>query len=130
MALYGTILRIFDESTLVVSIGAADGLKRGDTVVVIERAEEIKDPATGESLGVLELVKAELVAADVQDRISILKTARGGEAAVNLPLSTRMVRDSIGEEQRSVMAVAPGAMSGLPSVSPVKIGDTVRRVER
>lgn len=130
MALYGKVIRIFDETSLLVNIGAKDGLKRGERVFVVEKGEEIMDPETGESLGVLELVKAELVAADVQERISILKTPFARPLDSNLPLSTRMVRDSVksaGIQQK--MIVAPGEVAGLPSPSSVRIGDIVRLVD-
>lgn len=131
MALYGKVIRIFDESTLLINIGSKEGLKVGDRVFVVEKGEEIKDPDTGESLGVLEMVKAELVAADVQERISILNTAPLRQVDANLPLSARMVRDSIRHEgAQGKMSVAPGEISGLPSPSPVRTGDTVRRIEK
>ena len=130
MALYGKVIRIFDETTLLVNIGAKEGLKVEDRVVVVEKGEEVVDPDTGESLGALELVKTELVAADVQERLAILKTATARRADSNLPLSARMVRDSVrSDNAQGTMSVAPGEVSGLPSLSPVRVGDVVRRVE-
>jgi len=130
MALYGKVIRIFDESTLLVNIGSKEGLKVGERIFVIETGEEITDPGTGESLGRLEKVKAELVAADVQERISVLKTAMVRRADSNMPLSARMVRDSVrSEDTQGKMTVAPGEISGLPSSSPVRVGDAVRRSE-
>lgn len=130
MALYGKVIRIFDETTLLVNIGRTNGMKRGDGVFVVETGEEIKDPDTGESLGALETVKAELTAVDVQERISVLRTISTVALDANLPLSSRMVRDSMRSgRDREKMAVAPGDMSGLPSPAPVRIGDTVRRVD-
>ena len=129
MALYGKILRIFDETTLLVNIGVKDGVKRGDRLVVIEKMGEVKDPDSDESLGELELIKAELVATDVQEKISILKTEPGRTPSKSLPLSARMVQDSVradGTQYR--MSVAPGEMSGIPAPSPVKVGDIVRLV--
>lgn len=129
MAVYGTVLRIFDETTLLAGIGARDGLRRGDVVAVVEAGEEIADPGTGESLGRLELVKAELVVADVQERMSILRTRPAAREAGEMPLSARMVRDSIPAGDRERMPVAGGEASGLPSVSPVQAGDRLRVVE-
>ncbi len=131
MALYGKVIRIFDESTLLVNIGNKEGFKVGNRVFVVEKGDEITDPDTGESLGVLEMVKAELVAADVQERISILKTALSRDVDANLPLSARMVRASVRYEGAlGKMSIAPGEISGLPSPSPVRVGDTVRRIEK
>lgn len=130
MALYGKVVRIFDETALLVNLGSNEGLKRGDLLAVVERGDEVTDPATGESLGALEFVKAELVASDVQERMSILKTLPARETEVNLPLSARMARDSVRlDREKGKMAVNQGDISGIPAPSPVKIGDPVRLIE-
>lgn len=127
MTIYGKVLRIFDERSLLVNIGSREGLKRGDSVVVIERGGEVKDPESGESLGDLELVKARLTAVDVQEKMSVLETERVKAAGGDMPLSSRMVKDSVKQEQDpGLMQVAAGELSGLPSIRPVAVGDTVR----
>ncbi len=130
MAVYGRVIRIFNETTILVNAGRKEGLTMGDRVVVIEKGDEVKDPESGESLGELELVKAELRATDVQERMSILKSLVKKDTS-NVPLSSRMIEDSIrvrySEEK---MIVAAGEMSGMPSPSPVKVGDTVRFEEK
>jgi hypothetical protein len=133
MALYGKVLKIFDGTSLLISLGAKDGLKRGDGFVVIEKGDEVTDPESGESLGNLEYVKAELVAVDVQERVSVLMTGFVEEASGNIPLSSRMVRDSVRSERdssrRIKMPVAAGEMTGKHALSPVRKGDMVRRIE-
>ncbi|UCF04871.1 MAG: hypothetical protein JSV33_13250 [bacterium] len=130
MAIYGKVLRIFDETSLLVNLGKKDGLKRGDMVVVVEKGEEVKDPDSGESLGEFELIKAELIAVDVQERLSILRTEPGKSVSANLPLSAQMVQHSVkdsGSLER--MSIAPGEMSGIPTTSPTRTGDLVRLLE-
>lgn len=130
MALYGKVIKIFSETSLLVNLGKKDGLKKGDRLVVIEKGEEMKDPESGESLGELELVKAELVAADVQEQMSMLRTESRGADTMSVPLSTLMVRDSIKTDRdQEKMAVAPGEISGNPALSPIKTGDVVRLVD-
>lgn len=129
MELYGKVLRIFDETSLLVNIGKKDGLKRGDRLAVIEKGEEVKDPDSGESLGALEYIKAELVAADVQERLSILRTESPLTDSMDIPLSARMVRDSIKSDgTQDKMHIVRGEISGVPALSPVKKGDPVRLV--
>ena len=129
MTLYGKVLKIFDETSLLVNIGYKDGLKRGSRLVVVETGEEIKDPESGESLGRLEYTKAELVAIDVQERVSILKTPVKEQDTENVPLSTRMIRDSMRDtDTRVKMSVSHEVLSGIPSLSPVGIGDKVRTI--
>jgi hypothetical protein len=133
MALYGKVMKIFDETSLLIGLGAKDGVKRGDGFVVVEKGDEVKDPDTGESLGIFEHVKAELVTVDVQERVSVLMTRFDQETSADMPLSSRMVRDSVksGKDvsRRARMPVAAGEMTGKHALSPVRKGDMVRRIE-
>jgi hypothetical protein len=130
MALYGKVIRIFSETSLLVNLGKNDGVERGKRLAVIERAGDVKDPDTGESLGELELVKTELVAVYVQDRMSTLKTESLASDTMSVPLSTLMVRESVrSDRDQAKMAVAPGEISGNPSLSPVRTGDVVRLLD-
>lgn len=132
MAQYGTVMKIFDETSLLVNLGEKYGLKRGDRLVIVEKGGEVKDPETGESLGELELVKAELVAVDVQEKMSVLMTELSQAPQTSIPLSARMIQDSVkgrvSEGRRTTMVVSPGEISGQPATSPIKTGDLVRRV--
>jgi hypothetical protein len=133
MALYGTVLKIFDETCLLIDLGRNEGIERGDRFVVVEKGGGVVEPKSGEQLGELEHVKIELVAVDVQERMSVLMTELEEGPSGSLPLSARMVRDSVkgerGAGRRIRMAVAPGEMEGKPSPSPVRKGDMVRKAE-
>lgn len=133
MALYGTVLKIFDETSLLIDLGRNDGIERGDRFLVVEKGGEIADPGSGDSLGELEHVKIELVAVDVQDGMSILMTEMEESPSGGLPLSALMVRASVkgesGQGRRIKMSVAPGEMEGRPTPSPVRKGDIVRKAD-
>jgi hypothetical protein len=133
MALYGKVLMIFDETSLLINLGSTHGLKRGDRFVVIQKGDEVKDPETGKSLGTLEYVKAELIAVDVQENIGVLVTDCEESPSADLPLSSRMVRDSVRDERdkgrRMRLSVAAGEMAGQQTLSPVRRGDLIRKVE-
>lgn len=133
MAVYGKVLKIFDEVSLLVDLGSDDGVKRGDRFVVFEKGGEVVDPDSGKSLGEMESIKAELLAVDVMEHMSVLMTEYEASPSSGLPLSARMVRDSVRSERegarRTRMTVAPGEMTGRPAPSAVKTGDPVRRVD-
>ena len=131
MALYGKVLKIFDETSLLIDLGRKDGVERGDRFVIIEKGGEVVDPESGDSLGELEHVKFELIAVDIQERMSILVTEAEESPSGGLPLSARMVHASVkgqgGAGRRIRMAVAPGEMEGKAAPSPVRKGDRVRK---
>jgi hypothetical protein len=134
MVTYGKVLKIFDEVSLLVDLGSEQGVKKGDRFVVIEKGGDVVDPDSNKSLGEMELVKAELLAVDVMEHMSVLMTEYEVSSSSGLPLSARMVRDSVRSERDSArrvrMAVAPGEMTGRPAPVPVRTGDLVRRVEQ
>lgn len=131
--MYGKVLKVFDETRLLINLGRKDSVARGDRFVVVETGGPVVDPETGDSLGELEHVKIELVAVDVQERMSVLMTEFEEHPSDNIPLSARMVRDSVKGERdparRIRMAVAPGEAEGILNLSPVKRGDRVRKAE-
>ena len=128
MALYGKVLKIFDETSLLIDLGRNDGINRGDRFVIVEKGGEMTDPESGNSLGELEYVKIELVAVDIQERMSILMTE-----LEESPLNARIMQASVKDEKRPGrrirMAVAPGEMEGRPTPSPVRKGDRVRKAD-
>jgi hypothetical protein len=94
----------------------------------------VTDPETGESLGNWELVKGRLVAAHVQERMTVCAPepgagAAGGEAdpSTNV-LSAKLVRDSMSRAPAEKLNVNRSEVSGMPSAKPIAVGDRVRSV--
>ncbi len=68
------IIKIIDSHKLVINKGSLDGVKVGDIFIIFKKDDEIFDPDTNESLGVLEIPKLKMKASSVQDRLSILES--------------------------------------------------------
>ncbi len=68
------IVKIIDSHKLVINKGSLDGVKVGDIFIIFKKDDEIFDPDTNESLGVLEIPKLKMKASSVQDRLSILES--------------------------------------------------------
>jgi hypothetical protein len=67
------VAKVLDEYTLVINRGSNQGVKEGQRFLIYELSnEEVKDPATEESLGYLEIVKGIGKVTHVQDRLSTL----------------------------------------------------------
>ncbi|MCK5120023.1 MAG: hypothetical protein KAQ78_10580, partial [Candidatus Latescibacteria bacterium] len=104
----GKIAKIVDETTFLLNVGAQDGVRNGMRFVVFDEGDEVSDPVTGESLGVWEIVKGELIVTNAQERLSMAQTPIKQKAEKTETLSALMVEASksgAGEEQRASLEV-------------------------
>lgn len=131
----GQIVKILDNQRLIANRGLMDGWAKGDHLVVYEEGEEVQDPVTGESLGKLELVKAEVEAAHVQERMTFLVPRLAPRPQEpHTVLSAVLTRTPSGTMpgsqtlRREPLPVKGSQISGMPSINPVSIGDFVRKV--
>lgn len=134
----GKIAKILDDSNLVINVGRGQGVKEGMLFVIYTSGgEEVKDPDTGRSLGVLEVVKGYVSAVHVQDNLSLCtsailrKGAEEGGAGVQT-LSGAMMAESLGYRASAGeyrLSVNPSQVSGMARVGPVSVGDKVRSID-
>ena len=54
------IVKIINDSTVVINAGSDDKVKKGDKFEIYETGEEVIDPKTGENLGTLDTIKETL----------------------------------------------------------------------
>ncbi|GAB3062092.1 hypothetical protein ACFOU0_05900 [Salinicoccus sesuvii] len=71
---YG-VAKIIDNYTLVISGGELDGIRKGDTVKILDQSGiTINNPYSGKDLGQLPRIKQELIVERVYDEFSICTT--------------------------------------------------------
>ena len=70
----GLVAEIIGSRRVVLNKGAKDGISQGDRFLVFRPGEEIHDPKTGESLGILEDIKGMGEVIHVQDRMCTIET--------------------------------------------------------
>ena len=140
MAVTGQVARILSDESIVINRGSEHGVKPGDRFVVFASGDEVTDPETGSSLGKLEIVKARVVAAHVQDEMTTCVAEPEAEAVsfddpTQHTLSAEMVAVSMsggkgvaGRRRAGKMDVDRSAASGVPRSGPVAVGDRVRSV--
>lgn len=80
------VARVVSPTELVLAAGADDGVEEGMEFVVYSLSDAIRDPDTGEDLGQIEIVKARVVAAHVQDRMTVVRT-KSRVLPAHLPLA-------------------------------------------
>ena len=133
MSIKGTVAKIIDETSLVISIGEKSGVTQGMRFVVYEEGQDIRDPESGESLGKLEVVKAEVQAVHVQENMTLLKSLPTEQPQGATVLSARLQEGGAGirnsaESSRQKLYVRQGDISGVSKVSPISVGDLVRSI--
>lgn len=69
-----TVINILDNYTIVVNIGADDGVKNGQEFLVVGIGELLRDPNTGEPLEQLEIVRGRVQVTHVQKKITTLRS--------------------------------------------------------
>ncbi|MGH3085850.1 MAG: hypothetical protein ACRDSJ_00860 [Rubrobacteraceae bacterium] len=74
MAVEGKVAKILNNNQIVINRGRIDSVRQGMTFEVFsEGGEEVWDPDTGETLGMVEDVKARAEVTEVKDRLAIAK---------------------------------------------------------
>ncbi|MBM4045428.1 MAG: hypothetical protein FJ279_09955 [Planctomycetes bacterium] len=135
----GKVAKILDEYNLIINVGREHGVTQGLGFVVFTEGEEVIDPDTRQPLAKWEIVKGRIVAAHVQDRITVCTAVPlTPEKNVRVDPSTRtlsaaMVRDHMrgefGGARSEKLNVNRAQMSGMPELRPISIGDRVRSLE-
>ena len=124
----GKVARILSETQLVLNVGANHGVEHGMTFIIFEEGEDVTDPDSGESLGLLEWVKAEVVVSHVQESLSIAESKVIEDVNPTSVLSERLAQldGGVTTSKREQLHVRRSQMAGLPSFSPISVGDSVR----
>ncbi len=70
----GLVAKILGKRKVVLNKGSHDGISEGDEFLVFTLGEEIHDPKTGESLGILEEIKGKGKVVHAQDHLCTIQT--------------------------------------------------------
>lgn len=112
---YGSLPKVaaeLDSYQVAINRGANDGIEIGDRFLVFQLGDEIEDPDTGESLGLLEIVRGRAKVVHLQERMATLESiesvSRGGKKRVIKsglsPLFNQEVVEEVSDEQVALNA--------------------------
>jgi hypothetical protein len=102
--LEGRVIRIIDRQTVIINLGEVNGVDRRMRFGIYTPPEDVVDPVTGESLGILQQRKATVEALSVHEHFTVART----------PIRRRPVGPSATESAfRRSLGLAGGA-SGVP----------------
>ena len=93
------VARVVSPTELIFAAGSDDGVEEGMEFIVYTLSDPVTDPDTGEELGRIEIVKARLTAAHVQEHMT---TARTKSRTV------KRVSNSIADMIATVQMAMPG----------------------
>lgn len=131
--LRGQVAAILDDQRLLINLGMEQGVSVGDRFIIFELGNEITDPATGQVLGKMELIKTQIEAVHVQDKMTLVMPIHRDSLAHATVLSATLAQTSPGASSdfyRDRINVKKTQIMGLNQVnSIVSIGDQVRSIE-
>ncbi|WP_270340048.1 hypothetical protein [Leuconostoc mesenteroides] len=88
----GKIIRIISRDEVIVNLGSADGIYKGQGFEIIKKGEHIIDPESGLDLGGFPFTVATLNASFVEKSFSVLRTqAKGFTPFNNFPENSPLV---------------------------------------
>jgi len=68
------VARVVSPTELILAAGSEEGVEEGMEFVVYSLSDTVTDPDTGEDLGRIQVVKARVIAAHVQERMTVART--------------------------------------------------------
>ncbi|MBZ0256697.1 hypothetical protein K8I31_11585 [bacterium] len=131
--IWGKIVRILDEQRILVNVGFEQGVEPGDRFHILELGDEIQDPESNEPLGQLQLVKAEVAAVHVQEKLTLMMPLSEQQIRPDSVLSatlasTASISKTPIEPNRGRLNVKPNQIHGREMISAIGTGDAVRSV--
>lgn len=131
--LYAKVISILDNQRIVINAGLSQGVRSGNPFFIYELGDEMIDLETKESLGQLEIVKANMEAYSVQDRLTVLipTVSAGSKVGAVLSETLSQIYQSDSKEilpNRGSLNVRQDQIHGLKRTTPIAIGDLVRSV--
>lgn len=130
------VAQILSDRMLIITAGAREGVVTGMRFAVLAQGDEVKDPATGESLGRWEMPKGHLVASHVQERITLCEGMpslgvlrnESGEQVLSAAMISASLRPGSWGGDTARLEVNRSQVRGVPAVGPISVGDKVRQV--
>lgn len=124
------VIKILDEFRIIINAGFEDGIKPGTRLQIFVPGEEIIDPFSNVNLGTLDTIKAEIVANEVSQHVSICTNT-----ATTNQISELLMHNNVSISQALQMIkpttrpfnIDPSEITPIEQTDKIiKIGDLVR----
>lgn len=117
------VIKIIDDTSLIVNAGLEDGIESGDSMEICSRGADIIDPVTKEKLGKLEITKAKLNVSEVYDKMCICETVYVSNYFATL------ISNPLFSSTQKKLDVEPTEISGEGDKT-IRIGDVAKHIKK
>ncbi len=130
----GKVAAFVSEHEVAITLGRRDGVRPGMKFAILS-ADEVKDPDTGEVIGMLEREKARVQVVDVQDRMAVCSTyaevprSRVGATSFEDALEALLEPRAASSARSTVARFRARYPSLKPSGDYVRVGDRVQQID-
>lgn len=132
------IVRIISTTAVVINAGTKQGIKKGDILTIMDTTgTPIKDPETNQNIGMLESIKANVIATKVYDNMTIAESEMENKHPLIPDYLNSKRTSALKEIEKSVGVLVPSRkelnvnldeIQGLPmSDKPIQVGDSVQK---
>lgn len=119
------VAKIISSKQIVINAGSNEGIKRGDEFNIIDKVSntEVKDPATGKSLGKLVSFKGRVIVSEVFEKMSVADAPSETLNAATISVLSYKHQTDLNVDPKEITG-------GLPprSDSPIQVGDVLEEV--
>ena len=116
------VVKIIDDTSLIINAGSVDKVQVGDIMVVVGKGDIVIDPDTNEELGCLEIEKARLKIMEVYEKMCICQSAYTSNYFSNM-----MDVNTIFSYKHEKLDVDPTEITGKGDMI-IKIGDIAEHI--
>jgi hypothetical protein len=125
----GRIIRIFDNQTIALNVGASHGVKVGMRFGIYTPYEQIIDPETGAVLGQTRRRKAVVEASSVQNLFTIAIAPTRVVRVSSIAASLSALQGET-ERRQETLPIASGETQPYETGSELRVGDRVEEIVR
>lgn len=127
----GKIAAIIDKHTVAINVGLKNGVYEGMQFKIVVEREQVKDPDTGEEIGVIRIPKATIKVIHVENKMSIAESLTYRTPGVMTATLLGAFPSLYGSEEKKVLPISEEDLEKVKAHDPtIKVGDKVIEVLR
>jgi len=125
----GKIAAIIDKHTVAINVGMKNGVNEGMKFKIVVEREPVKDPDTGEEIGVIRIPKATIKVIHVENKMSIAESLTYTVPSTFATAILGTLPSLYGREEQKELPISEEDLKKAQTLDPtIKVGDKVIEV--